>query len=73
MKRILGIVAEYDPFHNGHARHLRLARERVQPDFTYVVLSGCFKQRGEMAMLSPYDRAECALAGGARKAENCCI
>ena len=65
MKRILGIVAEYDPFHNGHARHLRLARERVQPDFTYVVLSGCFKQRGEMAMLSPYDRAECALAGGA--------
>ena len=56
--RILGIVAEYDPFHRGHERHLRLAREMVQPDFTYVVLSGCFKQRGELAMLSPYDRAE---------------
>ena len=63
--RILGIVAEYDPFHRGHERHLRLAREMVQPDFTYVVLSGCFKQRGELAMLSPYDRAECALRCGA--------
>ena len=65
MKKILGIVAEYDPFHNGHARHIRLARERVQPDFTYIALSGCFKQRGEMAMFSPYDRAEWALSGGA--------
>ena len=65
MKRILGVVAEYDPFHNGHEKHLRLARERVQPDFTYVVISGWFKQRGNMAMLSPYDRAACALAAGA--------
>ena len=64
-KRILGIIAEYDPFHRGHERHLRLAREAVQPDFTYAVLSGCFKQRGELALLSPYDRARCALACGA--------
>ena len=65
MKKILGIVAEYDPFHRGHEKHLRLARERVQPDFTYVALSGCFKQRGEPALLSPHDRAACALAAGA--------
>ena len=65
MSTILGIVAEYDPFHNGHQKHLRLARERVQPDFTYAVISGCFKQRGEMAMLSPWDRAACALEAGA--------
>ncbi|MBQ8072210.1 MAG: nucleotidyltransferase family protein [Clostridia bacterium] len=64
MKNILGVVAEYDPFHRGHEKHLRLARERVQPDFTYVALSGCFKQRGEPALLSPYDRAACALAAG---------
>ena len=63
--RILGIIAEYDPFHLGHARHLRLAREAVRPDYTYAVLSGCFKQRGEPALLSPYDRAACALAAGA--------
>ena len=63
--RILGIIAEYDPFHRGHERHLTLARQAVKPDFTYVVISGCWKQRGEPALLSPYDRAACALAAGA--------
>ena len=63
--KILGVIAEYDPFHRGHARHLRLAREAAAPDFTYVVLSGCFKQRGEPALLSPYERAACALDAGA--------
>lgn len=63
--RILGIIAEYDPFHRGHERHLRLAREAVQPDFVYVALSGCIRQRGEPALLSPYDRACCALDAGA--------
>jgi len=63
--RILGVVAEYDPFHRGHEKHLRLAKEAVQPDFTYIVLSGCFRQRGDPAMLSPYCRARCALASGA--------
>ena len=63
--RILGIIAEYDPFHRGHERHLRLAREAVQPDFVYVALSGCIRQRGEPALLSPYDRARCALDAGA--------
>ena len=62
---ILGIVAEYDPFHNGHAWHLSQARKAVQPDSVYVVLSSCLKQRGEPALLSPYDRASCALRAGA--------
>ena len=62
---ILGIVAEYDPFHNGHARHLALAREQVCPDETLVVLSPCLKQRGTLALLSPTDRARCALEAGA--------
>ena len=63
--RVLGIIAEYDPFHRGHERHLRLARALAQPDFTYIALSPCVKQRGEFALLSPYDRAEAALLGGA--------
>ena len=62
---ILGIIAEYNPFHNGHAKHLRAAQEAVHPDFTYVALSGCFTQRGELALLSPHDRAGCALDAGA--------
>ena len=63
--RVLGIVAEYDPFHLGHARHLRLAREAVRPDAVLIALSPCIKQRGELSLLSPHDRAACALSEGA--------
>lgn len=62
---ILGIVAEYDPFHNGHLKHLCLSMESVSPSAVLVALSGPFKQRGEPALLSPFVRAECALASGA--------
>ena len=65
MPRVLGIVAEYDPFHRGHARHLQEARDAVSPDSVCVALSPCFKQRGEAALLSPHDRAACVLAHGA--------
>ena len=63
--RILGVVAEYDPFHNGHARHLALARAQVRPQETIVALSPCLKQRGTLAMFSPPDRARWALEAGA--------
>ena len=64
-KKILGIVAEYDPFHNGHLYHVIEARKQVAPDLTYIVLSPCLKQRGELSLLSPVDRARCALDAGA--------
>lgn len=64
-KTILGIVAEYDPFHNGHALHLSASRKTVCPDSVYIVLSPCLKQRGELSMLSPFDRAACAVHEGA--------
>ena len=63
--KILGIVAEYDPFHNGHLFHIREAAKRVSPDLTYIVLSPCIKQRGEHSLLSPSDRARLALEAGA--------
>ena len=63
--KILGIVAEYDPFHNGHLYHLTEAKRQVSPDLTYIVLSPCVKQRGGLALLSPGDRARCALESGA--------
>ena len=61
---VLGIVAEYDPFHNGHLRHLR-ETAAIAPSSVLVALSGPFKQRGEAALLSPFGRAECALSAGA--------
>ena len=63
--KILGIVAEYDPFHNGHMRHFFESKKTVSPDLTYIVLSPCVKQRGELSLLSPADRARCALEAGA--------
>ena len=62
---ILGIVAEYDPFHNGHLYHMAEAQKTVRPDLTYTVLSPCLKQRGDFALLPPTDRAGLALEAGA--------
>ena len=62
---VLGIVAEYDPFHNGHLHHLHKAMESVSPSSVLVALSGPFKQRGEAALLSPFARARCAVDCGA--------
>ena len=62
---ILGIVAEYDPFHNGHLHHIINAKKQAGAELTYVVLSPCLKQRGTLSLLSPHDRARCALEAGA--------
>lgn len=63
-KKIIGIVAEYNPFHNGHLFHLGKAREN-KDDAIVVVLSSYFTQRGEPAIMSKWDRAESALRAGA--------
>ena len=60
-----GIIAEYNPFHNGHGYHLRETKKQTQSDYTVVVMSGDFVQRGIPAMLDKYTRTRMALAGGA--------
>ncbi len=62
--KITGIIAEYNPFHNGHAHHIACARKEGA---THVVcvMSGNFTQRGDAAVLHKLTRARCALAGGA--------
>ena len=62
--RIAGIIAEYNPFHNGHAWHIARTREAGY-DGVIVCMGGHFTQRGEPAMLSKWDRARMALACGA--------
>ncbi len=62
--QIAGIIAEYNPFHNGHAYHIQKAREHGATHVA-VVLSGYFVQRGEPAAFSFPLRAEQALRGGA--------
>ncbi len=63
--RVCGVVAEYDPFHNGHAYHLRRARELSGADYLVCVISCAFTQRGMPALFSSHDRAQMALCCGA--------
>lgn len=63
--RTVGVIAEYDPFHLGHAYHLAQAREIAQADWVVVIMSGCFTQRGQAAAVLPSVRAEMALSCGA--------
>ncbi len=59
-----GIVAEYNPFHNGHMHHLAEARRLTQQP-VIVIMSGSFMQRGEPAILDKWQRAQLAVQGGA--------
>jgi len=63
--RAVGIVAEYDPFHAGHALHIRETRRRVGDCAVIAVMSGNFVQRGGCAVLDKWARARAALEGGA--------
>ena len=63
--RVVGVVAEYNPFHRGHAHHLQTARRLAGADAVVAVMSGCFVQRGDAALLSPGVRARMALSAGA--------
>lgn len=62
---VTGIIAEYNPFHSGHAKHLAKARQLTGADFLVVVMSGDFVQRGEPALFNKYTRARMALEAGA--------
>lgn len=63
--RIVGVIAEYNPFHTGHAYHLQQAKALSGADYVVVVMSSAFTQRGEAALLFPADRTRMALACGA--------
>ena len=64
MKRILGITAEYDPFHRGHAYQISRARELADPEAVICAMSGDFTQRGEPAILDKWARASIAARQG---------
>ena len=61
----IGVVCEYNPFHNGHAYHLRESARLTDEQGVVCVMSGDFVQRGEAALYAKYARAEAAVRGGA--------
>ena len=62
---IVGIIAEYNPMHNGHIYHIKKARELTDADYTVVIMSGSFTEQGNIATLDKFTRAKIAIESGA--------
>lgn len=62
--RVCGIVAEYNPFHNGHRFQIEKIKEEVNPDAIVAVISGNFIQRGLPALFDKWTRTKMALLNG---------
>lgn len=65
MTNVVGIIAEYNPFHNGHAYHLEQSKELAKADYVIAVVSGNFVQRGNVSLINKWDKADMALTNGA--------
>ncbi len=63
--KILGITAEYNPFHNGHKYHIEASKKETGCDVCAVVMSGNFVQRGAPAVCDKWTRASWAVENGA--------
>ena len=63
--KIVGLIAEYNPFHNGHQYHIEKAKELTGADAVIVVMSGNFVQRGTPAIMPKHLRTQMALKAGA--------
>lgn len=62
---VVGLITEYNPFHNGHLYHMKQAIKHTNADFCIVVMSGNFVQRGTPAIIDKYSRTKMALEAGA--------
>lgn len=63
-ERVVGIIAEFNPFHEGHRYLIRYAKEKYQAKYVVIAMSGDFVQRGEPGFFSKYERTEKALRNG---------
>lgn len=64
MSKILAIIAEYNPFHNGHLYHLQKSKKELNPDYSVCVMSGNFCERGDTSIIDKWSKAEAALKCG---------
>jgi len=61
---VVGLVTEYNPFHNGHLYHVKEARKSCDADIVVSVMSGHFLQRGEPALFNKWARAKMTVMAG---------
>ncbi len=64
MSNVLGIVAEYNPFHNGHLHHLIESKKQSNANYTVAVISGNFVQRGDVSIIDKWSKAQMAIQNG---------
>ena len=63
-KDVVGIICEYNPFHNGHVYHLSKVKELFPDSLVILVMSGNFTQRGDISIINKWDKTELALSYG---------
>jgi len=64
MSKILAIIAEYNPFHNGHLYHLQKSKKDIKPDYSICIMSGNFCERGDTSIIDKWSKTEAALKCG---------
>lgn len=64
MSGILAVISEYNPFHNGHVKHLSYSKQLTKADFSIAVITGNFVQRGDTSLVDKWTKAEMALKAG---------
>lgn len=60
----IGIICEYNPFHNGHLYQIKKIKETYKDSLIIVCLSSCFMQRGEASILNKWDKTRLAIESG---------
>ena len=64
MNKVLGIVCEYNPFHNGHLYHIIQSKKITGADYTIAIMTGNFAQRGDVSLVDKWAKTEMALLAG---------
>ncbi len=64
MSKVIGIIAEYNPFHNGHLYHLQKSLQLTHSSYSIAVISGNFTQRGSSSLVDKWAKAEMAIKNG---------
>ena len=65
MSKVVGIIAEYNPFHNGHSYHIQNTKAQTGADFVVAVMTGNYTQRGNTSVINKWEKAKMALNGDA--------
>ena len=64
MPKVLGIIAEYNPFHNGHLYQIEEAKKQTGAECVVAIMTGNFTQRGDTSIVNKWAKAKMALENG---------